>query len=334
MIALYPNVKFYQLFNEPDASCEPGKFFNGSNAYGNSTYLYPNRYVQGRNYADMLRIVYPRMKAAAAAHGRQVWLLSAGFTGKEGITQRVTSSTGGTDCIGPNVVSWEFVRGMYENGGKAHFDIFAIHTYGTQSTSTNSMLELSHQANYQLHTTMNDPNRPLWVTEYGTHAANSAPLLDPNRDPSQDGALYDEIQRQWYEDAVAIQRDGNHLQKILGYTYISPEGGVSVNGSAPGDYGLGVFRDDQVTPRPAFTWMANRAWINDDAEALGTRTGVFRIQTSGQVPLDYPYYHEGNNVYVVQNVQVNTLYPTVIRMGWPGGPTEPTDPGCGTALVC
>ena len=335
MVRLYPNVKFYQLWNEPDASCEPGKFFNGANAYGNSSYLYPNRYVQGRNYADMLRIVYPRMKAAARAQGREVWLVMAALTGKETIAQRTPTPEGGTDCHVGSAVSWDFARGVYDNGGKAYFDIAAIHTYGATATSQGSMLELSHGFNWQLNAVLNDANRPLWVTEFGTSAVASASLLSPTRDISRDGVVIDSIQRRWYEDAVIIQRDGNHLQKILGYTFVSPEGGSlpnsGITGADPWSYGLGVFRGDRVTPRPAFQFLQSRAGTNALAESRGTRTGVFRIQTSGQVPAVHPYHYEGN-VIVVENVQVNTLYPTVIPMKWPGA-TEPTPDPCPTKMT-
>jgi hypothetical protein len=331
MIYMYPQVKFYQLFNEPDASCEPGKFFNGWSSHGYSHYLYPDRYVQGRNYADMLKVVYPRMKAAAQAVNRPVWLVTAGFTGNETITDRVTDpNTGGTHCVVGDNVSWEFVRGMYENGGRDYFDILAMHAYGPLATSPNSILERTHSLNYQIHALRGDPNRPLWVTEFGTSAANSESLLSPNRDLSQDGAVLDEIQRQWYEDAIAVQVQGQHLQKILGFTYATDEGGTmsipsGISGASPWDYSLGIFRGDRLTGRPSYNWLLGRAAINAAAENHGTRTGTFRIRTNGQVPVHHPYYWDGQDI-VIQNVQVNSLYPTVIPMHWPPSQPGPCDP--------
>lgn len=311
----YPNVSFFQLWNETDAMCEPGKFFNGSNSHGNSTYLNPNRYVQGRNYADMLKVVYPRIKAEASAQGRRVWVVTAGFTGEEGI-----SSGGCNGGYALDVNSWEFVRGMYANGGKDYFDIFAIHAYGLTVGSYHSFLETTNIVTYNLHTSWGDPNRPLWVTEFGTSAANSMPLMDPNRDQSQDGVAFDNIQRDWYTEALGVQRDAGTMQKIFGFTFATPEGGSVPNsgiaGADPWDYGLGIFRGDQVTPRPAYDYLLSQSATNSLAESRGTRTGVFRIRTSGQVPSVHPYHYEGD-VIVVENVQVNSLYPTIIPMRWP-----------------
>lgn len=314
MVAQYPTVKFWQLYNEPDATCEPGKFFNGSNAYGNSTYQNPNRYVQGRNYADMLRTVYPAMKQAARNQGREIWVLTAAFTGEEGL--------GSNGCASPaqDTNQWEFVRGMYENGGKEYFDIFAFHTYGTTAGSYHSILETSSIVNYKMHTEWGDGGRPLWITEFGTSADNSMPLMDPYRDKSQDGAVFDAIQRTWYEEAVGVQRDGLMTQKILGYAYHSNTGGATpgtgIEYADPYDHGLGIFRADAATPRPAYDFLLGRAGINRLAEDRGTRTGVFRITTWGQVPVHHPYHYEGN-VMVIENVQVNGLHPTVIPMRFP-----------------
>lgn len=330
MVRLYPHFRFYQLFNEVDAACEPGKFFNGSNSSGNSTYLSPNRYVQGRNYADMLRTVYPRMKAAARAQGRDVWVLMTGLTGKESIA-RVETVDGLTHCIPGDAVSWEFARGVYENGGKAYFDVAAIHTYGPTAVSTSSMLELSHAYTWQLNAVLGDPNRPLWVTEFGSSAASSQSLLSPTRDQSRDGIVIDSIQRRWYEDATSVQRDGNHLQKILGFTYATSEGGTlsissGIGTASPWDYSLGVFRGDKATPRPAFQFLQGRASTNSLPETRGTRTGTFRVRTSGQVPMVHPYYYDGQDI-VIQDVRVNALVPTAIPMCWPEGTSA-------TGLIC
>lgn len=311
----YTNVSFFQLWNEPDAMCEGGKFFNGSTSYGTSNYLSPNRYVQGRNYADMLKVVYPRIKAEAAAQGRQVWVVTAGFTGEEGI-----SSAGCNGGHALDVDSWNFVQGMYDNGGKAYFDIFAIHAYGPTVGAYHSFLETSTIVTYKLHTIWDDASRPLWVTEFGTSAENSASVLDPNRDQSQDGVLFDNLQRDWYIEALGVQRSAGTMQKIFGFTFATPEGGNMPNsgiaGANPWDYGLGIFRGDRVTPRPAYDYLLSQSGMNSLAESRGTRTGVFRIRTWGQVPSVHPYYYDGD-VIVVQNVQVNALYPTVIPMRFP-----------------
>lgn len=336
MVENYEGVKFYQLFNETDAGCENGKFFNGLSAVGTSQYANPNRYVQGYNYADMLKVVYPAMKAAAQREGREVWIVVAGLTGNEALDPN-------NYCVPDySVLSWDFLRGMYANGAQAYFDILALHAYGATATSTHSLFERSHVFNYQVHAVVNDPNRPIWVTEFGSSAQTSEPLLSPNRDQSQDGAVLDEIQRQWYQDAISVQVQGQHLQKIFGYTYATTEGGQMniaspINSGSPWDYSLGIFREDHLTGRPSYNWLLGRAGINATAENYGTRTGTFRIFTNGQVPVHHPYYHDGTGAIVIQNIQVNSLYPTVIPMMWPGpgDPGDPGDPGtCDPYIIC
>jgi hypothetical protein len=136
-----PSLKFYQLFNEVDAGCENAKFFNGhTSGYGTAliTDAVQQRYIQGRNYADMLKVVYPAMKAKAAAQNRQVWVVTAGFTGQE----RIHNSS--SCAVSDDYISWEFIRGMYDNGGGPYFDILAMHAYGPTAWSPRSMSDRTH----------------------------------------------------------------------------------------------------------------------------------------------------------------------------------------------
>lgn len=81
----------------------------------------------------------------------------------------------------------------------------------------------------------------LWVTEFGTSAENSASVVDPNRDQSQDGVLFDNLERDWHIEALGVQRAAGTMQKIFGFTFATPEGGnlpnSGVAGANPWDYG-------------------------------------------------------------------------------------------------
>lgn len=314
----YPEVKFWQIWNEPDAGCENGKFFNGWDV--GSDYHNPNRYEQGKNYAAMLKVVYPRIKAA----NPKAWVLTAGFTGEEGLPDHPQAE----GCHARDINTWEFVRGIYANGGTDYFDILAAHTYGATAGGHHSILDTGNIITYKLNTEWSDPNRPVWVTEFGAGAWTTwnqyeGDILDPNRDKSKDRDLFDNYQRQWWEEALGVQQSSGLYQKIIGYRLWTDVGGYHPNTTIPPedqpDYGFTLFRRDKVTkvrnandPRPAYTLLKSHYATNILAEQRGTRIGEFRIAAPDRVPIGYSYYHEGDTL-VIQNVAVNTLVPTEIR---------------------
>jgi hypothetical protein len=313
-VARYPDVAFWQIGNEPDAGCENAKFLNGQTTWSgqtaSSSYSTPNRYAQGRNYADLLRRVYPAMKSAAHAQGREVWIVTAGFTGTE-----VVSTTSGCVAVPGAGTSWNFVQGMYDNGGRELFDIIALHTYGVTAQDMETRLS---DFNYRMHTAWGDPNRPLWITEFGNSAANSAPGLSPSRDMSRDPFVFDSLQAQWYQEAVGIQRAAPVVQKMFAYTLRTDDGGTvpgsGIAGLDPWSFGLGIQRHDG-SPRPSYSYLQSIAGQLQAAENRGTFTSSFSIVTSGQIPADHPFHYSGTTI-VVDNVAVNTLYPTPVAMRW------------------
>lgn len=318
---LYRDVRFWQLGNEPDNSCPTGRAYNGStrtdSGVVNSTYTQPNRYAQGWNYAQMLKVVYPRMKAKAAELNTQAWILTAGLTGEE---EYVPSSVEGVGCSGVgDVESWRFLSGIYAGGGRQFFDYLAIHAYGETATggpnTQRSFLQTTYTIRDLLHGRLNDPYRPVWVTELGSSAVSSRHLINDGN-LANDGAQIDEIQREWFSTALSIQRSGRHIQKIFPYSQWTADGGdlpnSGVAGQPPENYSFGIIRADH-SRRPSHLFLQNEAPLGYPL-SQPSRQGSYTIPVFGRIPESVPFTYAGDHTNVTLNsISVHSLTPTAVR---------------------
>jgi Cellulase (glycosyl hydrolase family 5) len=113
MVARYPNVIYWELMNEPDqygtsgglcnVSCSPGIGF--TDIFGSNAGL--NLYQQGQNYAQMLAVVVPAMKAV----NPNVKPILAGLAF-------------------PDTASTSFSQGVLDGGGAQYLWAWNIHVYG------------------------------------------------------------------------------------------------------------------------------------------------------------------------------------------------------------
>ena len=113
MVARYPNVVYWELMNEPDqygtsgsrcnVSCGSGIGF--SDIFGSNAGL--NLYQQGQNYAQMLAVVVPAMKAV----NPNVKPILAGLAF-------------------PDTASTSFSQGVFDGGGAQYLWAWNIHVYG------------------------------------------------------------------------------------------------------------------------------------------------------------------------------------------------------------
>jgi hypothetical protein len=331
MVTNYPRVRYWQLWNEPDGG------YAGSPEFGMppaacGTF---DRYNMGREYAEMLKIAYPRIKAAAA--GRPVWVLTAGMTGSVGgIPNRVGRLEGfgcGADATGElfhTEVPWSFIKGMYSNGARGNFDVLALHTYGRDPWSTGGIVTKTNTLIHEL-ASSGYPTPPIWITEFGADAANSSNNgRDLPADRNQWRSFFDEQQRSYYETAFGFQSSERKVQKVIGYHMAADFGGAFFGPTASyndsfhpnfGDsdwrsYGTGIFRINATTsyeelhnPRPAAVWLmgqagSNRAGRNIDAQ--GGRNGKFRIPVFASIPRDHPFgYVPGSSDLEVGPINVN-----------------------------
>lgn len=325
LAARYPEVRFWQVLNEPDAG-NWGVWFLGDTVQACAG----NRVQMGQRYADLLKLTYPKIKAANPA----AWVLMAGLTGTEGFVTEPTGRRPAPFCGGKVVaeaLSWNFLRAFYAAGGKPYFDIMAVHAYGHTPWSPGSFQQKGHAlAQVLAEPGISDANRPIWITGFGAgadHTSDQGRLLDPTQ-RSQWRTAFDNDQKTWWENAIAIQSAERVYHKLIGFQLIEPSSGAVYGPTADRDfldadtldYGLGIYRYDPATglattPRPTFTMLTGRAVTNRAAasiDAQGGRIGPFSVPVFGRVPLQHRFRYQTPNRVVVEDVLVKTLVPTVV----------------------
>ncbi len=294
MTAQFPEVKLWQVWNEMDA----GSWGSPWNRFAGPTWT-----EMGQGYATTLAAVYPVIKADPSR-----WVVLGGLTGQ----------------------NLDFARGMYDRlrtrGQPYPFDIMALHGYGVWPHEGDGVFAKVHSLT-PIMNAASDVNRPIWATEAGTGGGEYVFRYGwPTGDV---GAAFDESQRAYWA-SLAQDVYATPVTKVIGYNLYTDAGAPPSDlpdGRPAKDYDLSLLRGDAVTPRPAYNWLAARAATTEAAWNHAPVTGTFRISTGGQVPAAHPYYYASNGDIIIQNVQVNTLTPTVIPMKWPTT-TEPDPEPC------
>ena len=174
--AQFPAVRNWQLWNEPDA---PGwtELF-GAGRVGMRE--------QGRQYAEMLTLAYPRIRRASP----RARVVTAGLAGPD-------------DSIGV------FLQGIYE--GRGPFDVAAVHAYGPPvwkaARDRAAVLRAVMRAR--------EDERPLWLTEFGISDAVMRQLWRIAGRDARDRRQADE----WRELAEWNDRTGS-FDRLIGYALI------------------------------------------------------------------------------------------------------------------
>jgi len=288
MAARYPTIRFWELWNEMDVGFTD---LFGAGATGPDGQPFP-MVERGKMYAEMLKLAYPAIKKA----NPQAWVL-----------------TGGMSNVG------DFVRGIYEGGGKDYFDIMNIHTYGVPVR--NSFIARGLHV-YQVMKEFGDENRPLWNTEWGIDAGNLVAAWGWPHDRGEDDAssfdeghkgqwravLEDHWRRRLYQKVLPYQFDANNERQVEGEPQL-PEG-MTMN-----DFGFGIVRADSLTPRPTYNWL-KELQFNRYINHQPIRTMDVEVYLpDGAHPVGYDYankWREG--ILIIHDVTVNSLYPTVIKL--------------------
>ena len=111
-------VRYWQLGNELDIAPEEGLFDNIYGCWGDLN----DAYYGGGHYADMLKVVYPRIKAADP----KAQVVLGGLL----LECNPATTTIGVTCI--NERRWKsgyFLEGVMRAGGGNYFDVFDVHSY-------------------------------------------------------------------------------------------------------------------------------------------------------------------------------------------------------------
>jgi len=283
MARRYPSVRFWELWNEMDTGF--------TDIFGAERPNYPS-FERGRCYAQMLKAAYPAIKRG----NPRAWVLVGGI------------SSGGPE---------EFIRGMYEEGGREFFDFMNIHTYGVP---VNWGMLVS---GYQVKATMGeygDFGRPLWNTEFGIDAGNLYHAWQVNTAKGfDDGHL--EQWRKCIEEAMRYR----FYWKILPYQFAAgnesfkdvltdPKTGIKLPaGHTIDDYGFGLVRSDGKTPRPTYDWLLGaqvNAAVQKDSEFV---TDV-EVECDGSWRPEGLTFETAGRTMILKNVRINSLEPMVIKL--------------------
>jgi hypothetical protein len=132
-------VRYWQIYNEMNMEGWTNMFDGAS------------KFVQGQRYGELLRAVYPAIKAATR---------DSGFV--------VMGALGSDDLAGTDVYSatgrYGFVHGMYAAGARDFYDIAAIQPYGRPG-----LPGLNRASDFDRALAVyGDEARPLWMTEFGS----------------------------------------------------------------------------------------------------------------------------------------------------------------------
>lgn len=171
--AQFTAVRNWQLWNEQDA---PG----WTDVFGAGRV--PLR-EQGRNYAAMLNLAYPRIKQAS---------------------RRASVVVGG--LAGPDDSTRVFLQGIYD--GRGSFDVLAVHAYGppvvVAARARGAILRDAMAAARD--------TRPLWLTEFGISGEVMSSVWQMNDPVDQDLRQRDE-----WRDVAEWNDTSRTFQRIVGY---------------------------------------------------------------------------------------------------------------------
>ncbi len=305
----FPEVRFWEIWNETDGGYW-GMPFGEWDARADQ---FPRRR-QGRNYAAMLREVYPAIKRA----NPRAWVVMGGLTGTERLRVDGRDASGAPRRVVANEVSWEFLNGVYDGGGAPFFDFMAVHSYALDSRGGrwNGLDSLGVQVARVMAAREGKAGRPVWITEMGQNGDGYVGARGwPHERGLNDGDTFDSYQADWYRRALdLIAAPGSPYTKALAYALwekapLQP-GGVYRRGRTSSDYDNGLFYDDW-TPRPAYNYLRQRRFNAPLAAAAATPVEV-RVRAPDRRPVGVRYTRQGADV-ILHSVRVDPLVPTTIR---------------------
>ncbi len=286
MARRYRSIRYWELWNEMDVG-----FTDLFGARDDVPML-----ERGRLYAEMLKLAYPAIREA----NPDAWVLTGGIAQPWG----------------------DFVRGIYEGGGREFFDIMNIHTYGVPVSWAFLGRGLACREIIKRH---GDADKPLWNTEFGLDAGNLVQAWGYPHDrqpPQDDGDYFDQEMIRQYGACLDAAREQGLYQKVFAYQFhagneCKPEGiedrARLPEGRTLDDYGFGWLRRDGETPRPVYDWLRELDF-----------NAPLRAQAAREVTVEYPLPgdwrpigHETQRrdvLAAIEGVRLDSLYPAAIAL--------------------
>jgi hypothetical protein len=265
LVARFPQVKYWELFNEMDASGFTTLFV------GADQQTCPIQ--RGELYGEMLNVVVP----PARQMNPGIHILMGGMGGAGDVLGNPSFSSACSIStnfdIGLPQTMADFLTGIYRVGAGSNFDIVNAHAYADSSFNAGSPTDIAIDARFkaisailrQIVLAHTDGSKQFWITEIGTSGAdaiNSGTCSDnadlgPCMDQMQVNVLgtvvNDLMQRHLFDVAIIYAvGPGAGGTPETSYNRYLPQG-MTVS-----DYGFQVLRSDRITLRPMVSWLIQR----------------------------------------------------------------------------
>jgi hypothetical protein len=266
LVARFPGVKYWELFNEMDAPGFTTLFAGARQA------TCPIQ--RGQTYGQMLNVVVPPARQVnpgihilMGGMGAAVDVLAdSSFSSACGISPDFDTGL-------PQTMA-DFLTGIYNVGAGSNFDIVNAHayadsTYGYENPTNINIDPRFRTISTSLHQAIlaqGDTNKQFWVTESGTSGVddvNSGTCASN----SNLGSCIDQAQVNVLGNVVNDLMQ-NHLFDVAIIYAVCPGAGGTLapsynqylpQGMSVNDYGFQMLRSDGITLRPMFNWLVQRS---------------------------------------------------------------------------
>jgi hypothetical protein len=291
MVSTHPGVRFWELLNEPEVAYKTD-MLGGQGPTECGLGYGATHYGVGYNYAQLMKMAYPMIKAA----NPNAWVLMAGLASPD----------------------TAFLDGFYDGGGRQYYDFLNVHAYGSNANGADPFNRgevLQNTASLK-----GDPGRPVWLTEFGHGGQND--LGGPYT-----ATQYDDSQKSFWTTFMSRNSAYHTYAKMIGYHLLTtdnsywPSSVIDLpSGRTTADYGAGILRMNG-DPRPTYTYVAGSGY-NNPVFTTPNRTVTIEVTSADMVPADYPYGIVRDDRLRIYNIPLNYRAPTNIRFV-PGNTTAP-----------
>lgn len=266
LVARFPTVKYWELFNEMDSPGFTTLFAGAGQA------ACPMQ--RGQLYGQMLNVVVPAAKQVSPS----IHILMGGMGGAGDILARPSFSS---ECgisldfdTGLPQTMTDFLTGIYNVGAGSNFDIVNAHAYADSTywngNTTNINIDPRFRAISaslrQIVLGQNDTSKQFWITEMGTSGVDDVNSGTCGAD-SNLGSCIDQAQVNILGTVVNDLMQNDLFDVAIIYAMPAGAGGTLnasynqylLQGMSVNDYGYQILRSDDITLRPIFSWLVQRS---------------------------------------------------------------------------
>jgi hypothetical protein len=265
LVARFPTVKYWELFNEMDSAGFTTLFTGAGQA------SCPNQ--RGQIYGQMLNVVVP----AARRVNPSIHILMGGMGAATDVLENSSFSSAcgislDFDTGLPQTMAG-FLVGIYSAGAGTNFDIVNAHAYADSTYSYGNPADVNIDPRFRaisasLHQVVlaqRDTSKQFWITESGTSGADDVNSGTCGGNSGL-GSCIDQAQVNVLGSVVNDLMQNHLFDVAIIYAVCAGSGGTPnssynqylLEGTTVNDYGYQILRSDDTTLRPMFSWLIQR----------------------------------------------------------------------------